>query len=86
MNELSNGHTVPTWYPIGLYRASPSASVRTPQPEKRRGPRRCRTTAFAFDLSTMPLQSRWPMFEVSESTFLPVGIDGEREVLASSTQ
>ena len=50
---------------------SPSASVRTPQPEKSRGPSRWRATAFAFDFSTMPLQSRWPLFDVSESTWLP---------------
>ena len=45
-------------------------------------PIRCRATALAFDLSTMPLHSRWPLFEVSESTWLPSGVEGEREVLA----
>ena len=44
----------------------------TPQPEKSLRPMRCFTTAFAFDLSTMPLQSSWPLFDERESTcFLP---------------
>ena len=42
---------------------------------------RWRTIAFAFDLSTMPLHSRWPMFEVSESTLRPSASRATREVL-----
>ena len=43
---------------------------------------RWRTTAFAFDLSTMPLQSRWPLFELERVDLLAVGVEREREVLA----
>ena len=60
MNELSNGHTVPTWYPIGLYRSlalgerahAPAGEQPRPHqvvaPPTRPGPRRrCRSTAGA---------------------------------------
>ena len=47
---------------------------------------RWRTTAFAFDLSTMPLQSRWPLFEASASTCLPSASSASAKYSPSSTQ
>ena len=41
---LSWGQTDPLWYDIGLYRASLSAIVRTPQPEKKLLSRSCAAT------------------------------------------
>src|SRR4029450_6512322 len=71
MNELSNGQTVRRGYPIGLERASPSASVRAPQPEYSRGPIRWAATGLAFASSTIPLHRRSPLLDASESTLLP---------------
>ena len=47
---------------------------------------RCRATAFAFDLSTIPLHSRWPLFEVSASTWRPSGSSASAKYSPSSTQ
>ena len=45
------------------------------------GPSRWRATALAFDRSTMPLQRRWPMLEVSDRPGCPRG-RGQGRVLA----
>jgi hypothetical protein len=45
--------------------------VRTPHPEYSRWLIRCLATERAFDVSTIPLHSRCPMLEVSESTWRP---------------
>ena len=66
---------------MGLYRPCPLASVRTPQPENKRGPNKWAATAFAFDLSTIPLQSRWPLFDVQRVDLIAVLVECEREVL-----
>ena len=47
---------------------------------------RCRTTALAFDLSTIPLHSRCPLFDASASTWLPSGSIASAKYSPSSTQ
>jgi hypothetical protein len=86
MIELSNGQTVPTWYPIGLYRASSSPSERTPQPENSFGPIRCMTTDGALSASTIPLHSRCPMLEDSASTWVPSASRARAKYPSSATQ
>ena len=68
MRELSWGQTVPLWYASGLYAASAVDIVRTPQPDQSCSPIKRSTTASARSEGTMPLHSRWPMFEHMEST------------------
>ena len=71
---------------MGLNRPSPSARVRTPQPENSRLPMRCAATALALDLSTIPLHRRWPLFEVSVSTCRPSSSRATAKYWPSSTQ
>ena len=47
---------------------------------------RWRTTALAFDLSTIPLHSRCPLFDASASTWLPSGSIASAKYSPSSTQ
>ena len=68
MRELSCGQTVPLWYESGLKPTSPEDIVRTPHPDQSSSPISWSTIASARSAGTMPLQRRWPMFDVSEST------------------
>ena len=68
IRELSCGHTLPLWYASGLYPASSVDIVRTPQPDQSGVAEQLSTIASTRSGGTMPLQSRWPMFEQSEST------------------
>ena len=43
-------------------------------------------TALALDLSTMPLQSRWPLFEARASTWLPSASSASAKYRPSLTQ
>ena len=63
----------------------PSASVRTPQPEKSLSDE-VPATLFALDLSTMPLHSRWPLFEARASICLPSLSRPSAKYSPSSTQ
>ena len=67
-------------------RPRPRPACARPSRRTGRGPIRCRTTAFALDLSTMPLHSRWPMFEVSASTWLPSASSASAKYSPSATQ
>ena len=57
-----------------------------PAREQPRPHRDGRATAFAFDLSTMPLHSRWPLFDASASTWLPSASSASAKYSPSSTQ
>ena len=83
ISELSWGQTVPLWYSSGLKPASAADIVRTPQPDQSSSPISPSTTASMRSGGTMPLQSRWPMFEVSESTRRLVAVERERVVAAA---
>src|SRR6266568_4718481 len=52
---------------MGLYAPMVAARVRTPQPLNISGDSRRSATAAALSSSTMPVHSRWPMLEASES-------------------
>ena len=78
MSELSCGHTVPLWYESGLYAASASDIVRTPQPDQSPSPISWSTTASTRSGGTIRDQSRCPMFEQTESTRSLLAVERER--------
>src|SRR5258705_11578787 len=60
ISALSCGQIDPLWYDMGLYRASPSATVLMPQPEKNEEPRIRSETAVARSFDAIPERSTCP--------------------------
>ncbi len=73
ISALSCGHTDPLWYDIGLYRLSPSATVRIPQPDQDSGASSVLHTLRCCASGAMPEKRQCPAFELrtSQGCFSP---------------